>query len=144
MADPMTQAARAMPQMCVTRVHAGHNGWAVSLIEGPVPSPDYRSPAFATQYEATIWMLRYQARACVAAYLRASMEPTQTMKEAALDESGARVSAYEAPRESGVPVECDISEADAEQINADLMESFADTFRAMRLAELESLTGEKG
>lgn len=96
----------------------------------------------AAKRQTTQEVAEKAARACVAAYLRASMEPTQTMKEAALDESGARVSAYEAPRESGMPVECDISEADAEQVNADLMESFADTFRAMRLAELESLTGE--
>lgn len=57
--------------------------------------------------------------------------PTAAMLKAALDESGNEVFAYTAPRESGVAVECDLSETAAAEINELLKSSFKDTFEAM-------------
>lgn len=57
-------------------------------------------------------------------------EPTDTQRDAGLEFAG-RVRPYEAPRESGVPVECDISPADAEDINNDTRQHCADIYSAM-------------
>jgi hypothetical protein len=62
------------------------------------------------------------------------IEPTQEMLEAAFDESGWRVEPYTAPRESGVAIDSDMSEADAAEINEAGRQAHADTYRTMLAA----------
>ncbi len=64
------------------------------------------------------------------------VEPTEAMLEAALDATGERILPFEAERESGVPVECDISEEDALAINEGTKAAFAAIYRAM-IAEVK-------
>jgi len=65
-------------------------------------------------------------------------QPTKAMVEAALDEAGWRVSAYTAPRESGVPVDSDLSEKDAEDINNAGRGALSEIYQAMLLAAAAS------
>lgn len=62
------------------------------------------------------------------------IEPTEAMLEAALDVSGMRVAPYEAPRESGVPTECGLSDQDAMEINEAGKASHSDVYGAMLAA----------
>lgn len=62
------------------------------------------------------------------------VEPTEEMIEAALEESGWRVEPYTSPRESGVPIECDMSVDDAAAINQAGRDAHAATFRVMLAA----------
>lgn len=78
-------------------------------------------------------MYRGMARAAI----EALMEPTEEMLEAALDESGNRVTAYEPATEGGVPIECGMSDADAAEINSLMKAAFAADFRAAIKAALE-------
>lgn len=70
-------------------------------------------------------------------------EPTEAMLEAALDISGQRIAPYEAPRESGVPVECDMSAADAAELNDAFKAAHADNYVAMIAAYGEQERTEK-
>ena len=45
------------------------------------------------------------------------VEPTREMCEAAVRRGGGWADSYIAPRESGVPLDCDISQEDADEIN---------------------------
>lgn len=67
-------------------------------------------------------------------YVLVPREPTAAMLEAALDESGWRVEPYTAPRESGVAIDSDMSEADAKEINEAGRAAHRDTYRAMLAA----------
>lgn len=71
------------------------------------------------------------------AAIEALMEPTEGMLEAALDESGNRVTAYAPATEGGVPIECGMSDADAAEINSLMKAAFAADFRAAIEAALE-------
>lgn len=62
------------------------------------------------------------------------MEATEGMVEAALDASGQRIEEYTAPRESGVAIDGDISEADAEHFNSLLKDAHGSAYRAMTAA----------
>ncbi len=70
------------------------------------------------------------------AAIEAMREPDIAMLEAAIDESGWRVTAYTAPRESGVAVDGDISPEDAEHINQTGRAAMASTYAAMISAAL--------
>lgn len=59
------------------------------------------------------------------------IEATDAMCEIALDITGERVTAYTAPRESGVAVECDLTEEDAAAINKELKGCHAEVYSAM-------------
>lgn len=60
--------------------------------------------------------------------------PTPEMLKAGMDDLGWWVEPYEAPRESGVPVDSDMSAEDAAKINAMQMEVVESAFRAMLAA----------
>lgn len=70
--------------------------------------------------------------------------PTPEMLEAALDESGQRIEPYIAPRESGVAVECDITEEDAANINQQFKADHGNTYRAMLAAAPSFVADERG
>ena len=59
------------------------------------------------------------------------VEPTEAMLDAALDFSGERVSAYTAPRESGVALDTDISEEDAAYFNSTAKTIYGKLYSAM-------------
>jgi hypothetical protein len=58
-------------------------------------------------------------------------EPTQAMLEAAVRRQGGWLTAYVAPRESGVPVDSDMSQEDADDLNRQSCEDAALDYRAM-------------
>jgi hypothetical protein len=58
-------------------------------------------------------------------------EADDAMLEAALDESGARCHEHIAPRESGVPIDSDMTEEEANYINGKVKASYADMYAAM-------------
>jgi hypothetical protein len=68
-------------------------------------------------------------------------EATEAMLEAAMDITGTRVAPFVAERESGVPVECDISDEDAASINEATHAAHADIWATMIAA---SPQGEEG
>jgi hypothetical protein len=68
-------------------------------------------------------------------------EPTGEMFSAALDATGERCLPYEAPRESGVALECDLSPDDAAIINQDLMRGYCVIYQAMIDAALQPQLG---
>jgi hypothetical protein len=58
-------------------------------------------------------------------------EPTQAMLEAAVRRQGGWLTAYVAPRESGVPVDSDMSQEEADYLNRQSCEDAALDYRAM-------------
>lgn len=71
-----------------------------------------------------------------AGYVLAPVEPTPEMLRAGMDDLGWWVEPYEAPRESGVPIDSDMSAEDAAVINAQQIEVVASCYRAMLAAAL--------
>lgn len=69
---------------------------------------------------------------------------TDEMLEAALDATGERAVAYVAPRECGVPVDCDISEDDARSFNDEGKKGHAATYAAMIAAALPRQPEKEG
>lgn len=77
----------------------------------------------------------------VAALVLVPVEPTDAMLRAACEAAGWWAKPYTAPRECGVPIECDMSQEDADLINKDGMEAMRKQYKAM-LAAARALTGE--
>lgn len=71
-----------------------------------------------------------------AGYVLVPVEPTAEMLRAGMDDLGWWVEPYEAPRESGVPIDSDMSAEDAAVINAQQIEVVASCYRAMLAAAL--------
>jgi hypothetical protein len=69
-------------------------------------------------------------------------EPTDAMLDAVLDKMGQRVEPYTSPRESGVPIDCDIDEATADYCNVAAKEGFALVYAAM-ISASPDLTDEE-
>lgn len=63
-------------------------------------------------------------------------EPTEAMLKAAAHELGWVVEPYKAPRESGVAVDGDMSQEDADRINKDFMETLRGQYQVMLAAAL--------
>ena len=62
--------------------------------------------------------------------VEAIRDPSPEILEAMVRASGGWVEPYKAPRESGVPVECDISDEDAAFINGEAMKTASKEFNA--------------
>ena len=75
-----------------------------------------------------------ERQAAPAGYVLVPVEPTAEMLRAGMDDLGWWVEPYEAPRESGVPIDSDMSAEDAAVINAQQIEVVASCYRAMLAA----------
>lgn len=78
----------------------------------------------------------------VGGYVLVPREPTGDMLKAGMDDLGWWCEPYEAPRESGVPVDTDMSAEEATRINSMQIEVVASAFRAMLSAAPSPPIGE--
>ena len=87
-----------------------------------------------TRAEAAAFWNRRPSPSAVEAAEVVDDETTPEMIRAGMDSLGWWIEPYNAPRESGVAIDSDMSEADAAFYNVQQMDAIADLYRAMRAA----------